>query len=161
MNTHADKKEENKRQSTANTINKKQSGNAPTFQFVDNRPEAVTQRKLHDKITNGTHKKQSKTFEEIPKKVTQLATTKITASNDVVQLGKDDEARKRRKKAVKRKYGRRLAKKPGSDSEEEYLPPNRRRKHRQTFSKRLRKQVITRAPRNKSGLYVCPGCGMP
>ncbi len=46
MNTHVDKTQENKSQSVANTVSQKQSGSESAFQFVDNRPETVAQRKL-------------------------------------------------------------------------------------------------------------------
>lgn len=46
MNTHIDKIQENKSHLTANSDTPKQSGSESAFQFVDNRPEAVTQRKL-------------------------------------------------------------------------------------------------------------------
>ena len=52
MNTHADKTQENKSQSVANDVFQKQSGGESTFQFVDNRPEAVTQRKIQTLINN-------------------------------------------------------------------------------------------------------------
>lgn len=45
MNTHADKTQENKKQSVANSITPKQGSSGATFQFVDNRPEAVVQKK--------------------------------------------------------------------------------------------------------------------
>ncbi|MEP5340715.1 MAG: hypothetical protein ABJL44_13300 [Algibacter sp.] len=48
MNTHTDKTQGNKNQSVANTVSQKQSS-SEIFQFVDNRAEAVTQRKLHFK----------------------------------------------------------------------------------------------------------------
>lgn len=52
MNTHADKTPENKSQSVANTLSKKQIDSESTFQFIDNRPEAVAQRKLQDLANN-------------------------------------------------------------------------------------------------------------
>jgi hypothetical protein len=52
MHTHADKKQENKSQSVANTVPQKQNGGETTFQFVDNRPEAVTQRKSQEIANN-------------------------------------------------------------------------------------------------------------
>lgn len=42
MKTYADKTQENKSQSVANTISQKQSGCESTFQFVDNRPHPRT-----------------------------------------------------------------------------------------------------------------------
>lgn len=51
MNTHADKTQKNKSQSAAHEVSKKQSIGGSTFQFVDNRPEIVAQRKLQE-MTN-------------------------------------------------------------------------------------------------------------
>jgi len=51
MNIHADKTQENKSQSTANALSQKQSNSESTFQFEDNRLEAVAQRKMQE-ITN-------------------------------------------------------------------------------------------------------------
>jgi hypothetical protein len=48
MNTHADRTQENKSQSVANAVSQKKSSGESTFQFVDNRPEVVTQRKLQE-----------------------------------------------------------------------------------------------------------------
>jgi hypothetical protein len=141
MNTHADKKEKNKRQSAANVVTKKQSGNASTFQFVDNRPEAVTQRKLQEITTNNAKNKLSESVWETSKSTAQLKLIEQSSISNVVQLG-----RKRKKP---------------DDSDDEYVPPSKRRKHRHTFSKKLRRTVIRKAPKNKSGLHVCPGCGMP
>ncbi len=45
MNTHADKKQENQTSAAANRTSAQQ-GSQPTFQLVDNRPEAILQRKL-------------------------------------------------------------------------------------------------------------------
>lgn len=47
MNTHA-----NKTQSVADTTSKKQGGHDATFQFIDNRPEAITQKKLQGAANN-------------------------------------------------------------------------------------------------------------
>jgi hypothetical protein len=52
MNTHADKTQENKSQSVSNTISQKQGGGESTFQFVDNRPESIFQRKLQEMANN-------------------------------------------------------------------------------------------------------------
>lgn len=46
MNTRAEKKAKSKDQSLAKSNSQKQNGSNSTFQFVDNRPEAVTQLKL-------------------------------------------------------------------------------------------------------------------
>ena len=48
MNTHVEKTQENQSQSAANEFSHKQVGNdnESSFKFVNNRPEAVAQRKL-------------------------------------------------------------------------------------------------------------------
>ena len=46
MRTHSYKKTENKNQVVSNGQSQKQSGGESTFQFVDNRPEAVAQRQI-------------------------------------------------------------------------------------------------------------------
>jgi len=58
MNTYADKTQENKNQSVVNAASQKQSCSRSTFQFVDNRPEAVTQRKLQEMANNSPLAKQ-------------------------------------------------------------------------------------------------------
>ena len=54
MNTHADKTQEDKSQSVANAVIQKQGGGESTFQFVDNRPEAMAQRKLQEMAKNSS-----------------------------------------------------------------------------------------------------------
>jgi hypothetical protein len=65
MNTHADQTQENKSQSVANEISQKQSGGESTFQFVDNRPEAVAQRKLQAMANNSPRAMQFKAIQEM------------------------------------------------------------------------------------------------
>lgn len=72
MNTHADKMQENKSQSVANEVSQKQSGSESTFQFVDNRPEAVAQRKLQEMANNSLQ-------------VHQVAQLQAMADNNFVQ----------------------------------------------------------------------------
>jgi hypothetical protein len=50
MNKHADKTSENKSQSVANNMPKQQSSDKAPFHHLDNRPEAIAQRKLKDAI---------------------------------------------------------------------------------------------------------------
>jgi hypothetical protein len=52
MNTHADETQENKSQSVSAASPQMQSGGKSTFQFVDSRPEAVSQRKLQEMTNN-------------------------------------------------------------------------------------------------------------
>lgn len=48
MNTHADKNQENKNQVVTNQTSSQSKGGESTFQFVDNRPETIAQRKLQN-----------------------------------------------------------------------------------------------------------------
>lgn len=52
MNIHADKTQENGSRSVANAVSQKQSSNKSKFQFVDNRPEAIAQRKIQEMANN-------------------------------------------------------------------------------------------------------------
>ena len=72
MHTHADKTQENKSQSVANEIPQMQSGGASTFQFVDNRPEAVAQRKLQGMANNGPQDSQLKAFQDMANTSSQM-----------------------------------------------------------------------------------------
>jgi hypothetical protein len=65
MNTHADKTQENKSQSVANGKSQMQSSGESTFQFVDNRPEAIAQRKLQEIANNSPQVAQLKAFQEM------------------------------------------------------------------------------------------------
>jgi hypothetical protein len=51
MGTHADKTHESKSQTVANTESQEKSSHVAAFQFTDNRPEAVAQRKLQEMAT--------------------------------------------------------------------------------------------------------------
>lgn len=72
MNTHADKTQENKSQSVANAVSHRQSSSESTFQFVDNRPEAVAQRKLQELANNSPRARQLKAIQEIANKSPQV-----------------------------------------------------------------------------------------
>lgn len=65
MNTHADKKSENKSQAVANVLQKQQNDGSSTFQFEDNRPEAIAQRKLQEAINNSPSVQQLKAYQEM------------------------------------------------------------------------------------------------
>lgn len=65
MNTHADKTQENKNQSVANATSQKQSSGESTFQFFDNRPETIAQRKLQEMANNSTQVSQLKTIQKM------------------------------------------------------------------------------------------------
>lgn len=59
MNMHADKSQENNKQSVGHAETQKQSGGASTVQFVDNRPEAIAQRKLQEMVDNSHQAQQA------------------------------------------------------------------------------------------------------
>jgi len=59
MNSHADKKQESKSQASTNSLNNQQSNAEPAFQFVDNRSEAIAQRKLQDIAKNSPQVKKA------------------------------------------------------------------------------------------------------
>lgn len=65
MNTYADKAQENKSQSVSAADSQMQNGGKSTFQFADNRPEAVTQRKLQELANNSPQIRQLGVFQEI------------------------------------------------------------------------------------------------
>jgi len=59
MNAHADKTQENKSQSLASSASRMKSGDESTFQFVDNRAEAIAQIKLQEMADNSPQAKQA------------------------------------------------------------------------------------------------------
>jgi hypothetical protein len=65
MNTHANKTQENKSQSVSAVDSQMQSGGESTFQFVDNRPEAVAQKKLQEITNNSPRAIQLKAIKEM------------------------------------------------------------------------------------------------
>jgi hypothetical protein len=65
MNTHADKKQENKNQVVSAETSQLQSGGKSTFQFINNRPEAVAQRKLQEMANNSPQISQLRAFQEM------------------------------------------------------------------------------------------------
>ena len=64
MNTHADQTQENKRQSVSAADSRTRSGGESIFQFVDNRPEAVAQRKLQEMANNSPRVRQLRSLQE-------------------------------------------------------------------------------------------------
>ena len=58
MKTHAGKKE-NKSRAVSNVVSQKQEGSESTFQFIDNRPDSVAQRKLQEMAHNSPKAKQT------------------------------------------------------------------------------------------------------
>ena len=56
MQTHADKNQENQSRAVSNAVSQKKNNTLSTFQFVDNRPEAVQMWKLQEMGNNYTPK---------------------------------------------------------------------------------------------------------
>ena len=75
MNTHADQIQENKSQAVSAVNSKVQSANKNTFQFVDNRPEAVRQRKLQEMADNSPQVSQLRAFQNMANKSPQAKKT--------------------------------------------------------------------------------------
>jgi hypothetical protein len=65
MNAHITKVQKHRSQSVANAVAQKQHNGAPTFQFVDNRPSAIAQRKLQEVANNGQQVSQLRAFQEM------------------------------------------------------------------------------------------------
>ncbi|MGK0327144.1 hypothetical protein [Polaribacter sp.] len=89
MNTHADKTQENKTQSVSALDSQMQSDGESTFQFVDNRPEAVAQLKLQEMANNSSQVKQLEAFQEMANnspQANQAAQLQAMADGEVVQL---------------------------------------------------------------------------
>ena len=88
MNTHADKTQENKSQSVSDGTSQIQGGGESTFQFVDNRPEAIAQRKLQEMANNSPQALQIKTIQDMAKnspQVKQAAQLQSMADNHSAQ----------------------------------------------------------------------------
>ena len=67
MKAHADKAQENITSET-NSVSEQQCRNTSSFQFVDNRPEAVAQRKLQEIANNSPHVKKLGAYQEMAEK---------------------------------------------------------------------------------------------
>jgi hypothetical protein len=88
MNTHVDKTQENKSQSESNAESQMQNSAESTFQFVDNRPEAIAQRKLQEMANNSPQVSQLRAFQEMANNSSKVK----QASNErsIVQLKPKD-----------------------------------------------------------------------
>lgn len=106
MNTHADKKKENKSQSVSNTVAQKHNDGEFSSQFVDNRPEAIVQRKLQEMANNSPRAMQLKGLQnsvnsnQATNQVTQLQSI---SSNKPIQMYPGEDLIRRLKAKVKKK----------------------------------------------------------
>lgn len=65
MNTHADNTSENKSQAVANSLSKLQTNSELTFQFEDNRPEAIVQREMQDAANNSANVQRLRMYQQM------------------------------------------------------------------------------------------------
>ena len=65
MNTYSDKTEEKKKQSASNGNTQIKRGGESTYQFVDNRPEVVAQRKLQEMANKSPQSLQLKSLQDM------------------------------------------------------------------------------------------------
>jgi len=65
MNTHADKIDANKSQSVSNGESQLKRGGESTFQFLDNRPEAIAQMKLQEMGNNSPQVSKLRALQEM------------------------------------------------------------------------------------------------
>jgi len=82
MNSHADKTSENKSHAIADCSPNRQSNGVSAFQFVDNRPETIAQRKLKEMANNTSQAKQMKVIQEMANNIPK------TKQNAPVQMVK-------------------------------------------------------------------------
>ena len=88
MNTHADKTQENKSQTVANDKTQQQSSGESSFQFVDNRPEAIVQRKLQEMANNSPQVSQLRAYQDMANnspQAKQAAQLQTMVDNNSVQ----------------------------------------------------------------------------
>lgn len=90
MNTHANKTQHNKCQSGAYEKSQKKRSGVPTFQFIDNRREAIAQRQLQDMANSSPQVSQLRAFQEITKSENEVAQLTHYTSGDPVYMDDDD-----------------------------------------------------------------------
>ena len=64
MYTHSDKSKERKCQAVAKSVTQMKKNSQTTFQFVDNRPETVAQRELHEMVNTSPRVTQQNSFQK-------------------------------------------------------------------------------------------------
>lgn len=65
MKTHAEKTQDDKSQSVASEVARKQGSGESASHFIDNRPEAVAQRKMHEMANNNSRVAQLRDFQDM------------------------------------------------------------------------------------------------
>ncbi|MEM8998818.1 MAG: DUF4157 domain-containing protein [Bacteroidota bacterium] len=71
MQTYADKNQENKRKAVANAVSQKKSASKSTFQFEDNRPEAIQMWKLKEMANSYSQKNSLQFMDNRPEAIAQ------------------------------------------------------------------------------------------
>lgn len=72
MSTYADKTQENKHQAVASEVSQKQSGSESSFHFMDNRPEAIAQRKLQEMVNDRPQARQITGYPSLQQQLIQM-----------------------------------------------------------------------------------------
>lgn len=90
MHTHADKTHENKNQSVSNGESQMQSGGEATFEFEDNRPKAIAQRKLQEIVNNSPQVSQLKAFQNMANNIQSKQSIQLF-STPIIQRVEADE----------------------------------------------------------------------
>lgn len=90
MKTHANKAPQNKNHSRPNAVPFEQGGGKSTFQFTDNRPEAIAQRKLQESVNNSARVRQLSAVQEVTRHSPQ--TRKSFKSQKAIQCDFRDNA---------------------------------------------------------------------
>jgi hypothetical protein len=91
MNTHASKAQENKSQSISTGESQVKSSAESTFQFIDNRPEAVAQKRLQAMLNNSPRAMQAKAHQKMANESGDQA-VKSTASRTTALLQRTNNA---------------------------------------------------------------------
>lgn len=97
MNTYADKTQENKSNSV-NNLSKQQSKSESAFQFVDNRPEAIAQRKLQEIANNSPQVKQLKVIQDMANNYASQTTQRKENLEEETLQGKFETIQKKENK---------------------------------------------------------------
>tara|TARA_R100000656_G_scaffold121302_1_gene96181 strand:+ start:1801 stop:2541 length:741 start_codon:yes stop_codon:yes gene_type:complete len=82
MNTYADKTQENKSQSVASAVSEKQGGSGSTFQFVDNRPEAIQMLQFQEVANNNTQENTLQFVDNRPRAIIQRKLQEISDNHN-------------------------------------------------------------------------------
>jgi hypothetical protein len=82
LNTHAENEQENKNQSVVAKTSQVQRGKKCTFQFADNRPRVVAQKKLQEMAYNSPQVSQLRAFQDIALQQSQSRQTSQLKTKD-------------------------------------------------------------------------------